>query len=364
MTSLFGRQWFSSDAQIGLDRTVLHYEGCIRSKEFSKARELLSTLRRSGIPDYYLERQSQRLEKIACRKRNVPLYFHFSHFWPNFKARETYFWRLIKKLCHNTGLLCSITYDPEEADIVISSCFNMVKQTCGQASASTRILYLGENVRPSYSMYDYSVSSDLYTYLGRNVYYPNWIEYLAAESRNISHDVNPKLALWTLWHKYNEDSLSWSDRSDRAIFIGNNYTPLRSSVIYELESSGLSVDVYGSQTRPAHSKIELYGSSKIVLALENSHFPGYSTEKIIDTLLSGAVVLHWGHLDKDISRSATKRLVHWSNSTDNIQQLNEKLAATTRTSHCIDTLMALCQQLRRSQSALEQFLAGIIYPYI
>jgi hypothetical protein len=64
------------------------------------------------------------------------------------------------------------------ADIVISSCFG-TSQVDPRLPILARCLYLGENVRPTFTDYDFCFSFDEEEYCGRNVYLPLW--YLRAD---------------------------------------------------------------------------------------------------------------------------------------------------------------------------------------
>ena len=65
-----------------------------------------------------------------------------------------------------------ITDKIEEADIVIESCYG--NSIIDQNENTVNILFLGENVRPRYSEYDISLTSDMYRYRGKNIYLPIW----------------------------------------------------------------------------------------------------------------------------------------------------------------------------------------------
>ena len=68
----------------------------------------------------------------------------------------------------------SFTDNPHEADLIVTSVF-------GNAQYDKRktIAFIGENIRPNYMGYDYSLSFDHDTYGGRNFRLPIWYARLA-----------------------------------------------------------------------------------------------------------------------------------------------------------------------------------------
>ena len=72
---------------------------------------------------------------------------------------------------------------------------------------------------------------------------------------------------------------------NKVIYIGNNMTPLRKSMIQLLENNNFTVDIYGSQSRPVE-KLEKMKDYKYSLCFENGYHPGY-VRKVL--MLSQAV---------------------------------------------------------------------------
>src|SRR5258708_6475854 len=80
--------------------------------------------------------------------------------------------------------------------------------------------------------------------------------------------------------------------SDRAVTIGHRS---RRAFVARLQAhSGPRIDVFGRGTRPLSDKAEGILPYRYHVALENSRFPDYWTEKLADAYLGGAHPLYWG----------------------------------------------------------------------
>src|SRR6185312_12212644 len=94
------------------------------------------------------------------------------------KVAFTNFWR---GFTHEAGLLrllldtaldgYQVVPDPARADLVMTSVHGKRTEVFPEKS----IAVIGENVRPDFSKYHYSLSSDFDTYGGRNHRLPQWI---------------------------------------------------------------------------------------------------------------------------------------------------------------------------------------------
>ena len=169
--------------------------------------------------------------------------------------------------------------------MVIFSCFG--NPGLEQFERATRLLYLGENVRPDFSIADYSLTFDMSNYCGRNIYVPLWFlrsKQCAARSADY-HPFDPAEL---------EDARPVNQGKEAVAYIGNNSTPTRMEAVNELTRLGIPVDCYGSQTRAVSSKIDTLARYRYTLCFENTYTPGYVTEKILDSFLAGSIPIYWG----------------------------------------------------------------------
>jgi hypothetical protein len=286
---MFARQWFRPGSQAALEEPGLNFEKLLRNRNYSKALDLVnSQLNTSGKSDInsFWPRQLSRTQRLqnrcACGKNNF-ITIAFIGFWDGFKQDENEILNLLNHAAEITGLeIKVVNSDP---DILIFSCFG--NPSLKEFKAATRLLYLGENVRPDFSEADYSLTFDFSDYCGRNIYLPLWLlrsTTYASKNANYQPFVPKEL----------EKPRIANQGQDCIVYIGNNSTPTRLEAINELKNLGFAVQCYGSQTNPVDDKIKTLKQYKYTLCLENTFTPGYVTEKIIDSYLAGSIPIYWG----------------------------------------------------------------------
>jgi len=201
-------------------------------------------------------------------------------------------------------------------DVLIYSCFGLahLEYDC------PKIFFSGENIPRADSRIkvdpDYrecSLSLTKYPTSGRNIYLPLWVLFV-----NWFMEVQPRpLPSNPTYHVPIADLVSTAfDRNlpsfglrDDILFINNNFIKDRVLLFLSLESSGLCVHSYGSLFNNSprgpirgseKAKLDLMQSFKTTIAMENSYFPGYNTEKIIQPYASGCIPIYSGGLDQTI----------------------------------------------------------------
>ena len=286
---MFPRQWFPPFTQEGLSPDALHFEHLLHSSNFKSAKLFLASRLSDQSP--YWSRQSKRLRHLYSLRNNYsnqPLKVYFSDFWPDLDVSNNQFLDLLR-ICINKPIITVL--DPSLCDIALYSCYGDLS-TLSQTKHAFRILFLGENVRPFYSEFDFSLSFDQSGYSGRNVYLPLWLLELDLFSSSYA-DRKP-----TPIHRVTSPLDRGNQfRQKKVIYIGNNCEPLRMNFINLLRRSGIPVDVYGQHTNPVEDKFSVYSSYEVALCPENSFYPGYCTEKLIHSFSAGCFSLYWGATD-------------------------------------------------------------------
>jgi len=313
---MFARQWFDRDSQQGLQQHWLNYEYYLQTRQIEACLRLLNIASASpslGQPAY-VQRQSKRLRHIQEKKHRSTITIFFHSFWPSFSYESSIFPSLFDdalKLILRDDMRIEITDRPEFCDIAISSCFPSSSDHINDSlTHATSVLYLGENVRPSYANYDYSFTSDRETYCGRNGYLPVVLASLYEVIRVYPHHGRCLRDLYySLYQKYFVCNLSWDNRRNDVVFIGNNYEPKRAATISQLRSMGIICDEYGSHLKPVGDKAVLYGQYKFVLCPENSFHPGYVTEKLLHGIFSDSRLIHWGYIPDRVVNALGNRLI-------------------------------------------------------
>lgn len=284
---MFARQWFGPGSQVALGEEALAFEKLLRKRQYSKAIEIANgkvyTVAGSKSHNFWL-RQRLRGLRLQQRCNTVSVVsVAFRGFWPGFREDDNEILNVLKHTANIIGAKVELNcLDP---DLLIFSCFG--DQCFDEFQRATRILYLGENVRPDFSETDYSLTFDMSDYCGRNIYLPLWLlrskKYAAKTADYQSYDADEL-----------EKPQAANDGVDAVVYIGNNSTAVRIEAIHELRKLGVVVECYGSQTRPVANKILTLKQYQYSLCFENTYTPGYVTEKIIDSFLGGSRPIYWG----------------------------------------------------------------------
>lgn len=289
---MFERQWHHPLTQVGLCANVRRFESLVLERQFGLAAELLFAM--DDIPVSYKKRQFRRLQwlekrkLVLGRKNIVHIYFH--GFWPNMDRTNCQLLDLIRASSPNLQVVSTDLID--DADILFQSCYtNILPDHIG--AQALRLIFLGENVRPSYTTFDYSFSFDMSSYLGRNIYLPLWLLELDWFDKGAYPDRITR-PLSSISKGFTYDPCS---RNGKIVYIGNNSEPHRISVIEKIEQAGFIVDRYGSHTRPVEDKHSLYKQYSLALTFENSYNPGYITEKLVHAFQSRIPAVYYGCLD-------------------------------------------------------------------
>jgi alpha(1,3/1,4) fucosyltransferase len=192
------------------------------------------------------------------------------------------------------------TDSPHDADLIVTSVF-------GNAQYDKRktIAFIGENIRPSYMGYDYSLSFDYDTYGGRNFRLPLWYARLAWDGfeqkprRDNMHNHGYE-QLIPIRQLTQSRKLDISSKDKFCALIANNPEGLRIN-LYNSISKYKQVDGYGNMfNNPLRkSKFAILPEYKFCLCPENSVYDGYVTEKLIDAYAGLTVPIYSGTMSVD-----------------------------------------------------------------
>lgn len=303
---MFERQWFSDFDQLGLSDAALEIEYSIVCRKYQRAIRFAYQCRSDAIArsavgareSAYWLRQLKRITRIERRNRvfQRSIKIAFANFWPGFDVNENELLNLLVLALQTIDLKVQIT--SADPDIVFSSCFGKPDEPVQIWPNSTHILYLGENVRPSYNYSDYSFSFDYSDYMGRNIYLPLWLLRLDpyAIERGSYEPINRSFLV---------SPIELTGHKNKICFVGNNMTPMRLSLMSEFKAAGFVVERYGSQSRAVINKTDAYKDAYFSFAFENSWHPGYVTEKIFDSFMGRTLPIYWGGLiDNIVNKSS------------------------------------------------------------
>ncbi len=225
---------------------------------------------------------------------------NFIDFWPGFVKENNYFFTLLSKHYHVT-----ISDDPE---IIFYSNYgkDYLNYNC------IRIYFSGENIRPDFSGCDYAMSFD---YIDRKNHYrlPLYVIYLglqyfsgslakAAGDLTKIQSIDEITAMWRSKKKFCSMVVSNAHSKKRINFFH------RLSKIKHVDSGGRALNNVGG---PVKDKLEFIKDYKFVISFENSSYPGYVTEKILEPLSMGCIPLYWGNplIENDFNK---KRFLNYN----------------------------------------------------
>ena len=239
---------------------------------------------RSSVGDV-AQQALQPVSSVAETSISKPrLKIDFADFWGHFEKTDNYFWHLLSR---NYEL--ELSPDP---DFLIYSAYGreFAHYDC------FRIFYTGENVRPDFNECDFAFSFD-YLETPRHYRLPLYALY-ADNSILIGRKIDPERLL--------------KEKTRFCNFIVSNPVCDKRNDFFRLLSQYKKVDSAGRYLNnigwqlpnnpPA--KWEFIRPYKFTIAFENASYPGYTTEKIFEPLMTDGLPIYWGNplVDRDFNR--------------------------------------------------------------
>lgn len=200
-------------------------------------------------------------------------------FWKTLDIENFIFTRILKKHYE-------VVFDQENPEFVFCSNFgtDYLNYHC------PRILFLGEAKAPDFNVYDYAIAFDSIQFGDRYLQYPLFLTY----------EKNFELALKK--HQLSDEEYLAKDKFCNTV-VSNNLGGNVRDAYFEALCAYKKVDSGGRHKnnlpggKPVEDKLEFQKKYRYSFAFENSQFPGYVTEKIVDAWAAGTVPLYWGAPD-------------------------------------------------------------------
>lgn len=166
-------------------------------------------------------------------------------------------------------------------------------------SSSKKVWFTGENKRPPFQEnYDAYLGFERDGLNSKCIYLPLWVlnlNWFGKESTN--HRLTKVSDQSGLTQRRNIQAKELINRKFCCIFV-NNPENIRMEMIHQLKKIG-QVDIYGGAVNNfVKDKLEVAKNYKFILSFENSLYPGYVTEKLLESYESTAFPLYWG-IDRD-----------------------------------------------------------------
>ena len=166
-------------------------------------------------------------------------------------------------------------------DFLVYSCFgkNFLKYNC------VRIFYTGENIRPDFSECDYAFSFN-YPITERNYRLPLYIlydGYKELKRKSLNFDLENKL----------------SEKQRFCNFVYSNKKGKERVEFFEKLQKYKKVDSGGKIKNNlgyiVKDKLSFLQQYKFTIAFENSSYPGYTTEKLLQAFVTNTIPIYWGN---------------------------------------------------------------------
>lgn len=175
-------------------------------------------------------------------------------------------------------------------DYLFCSCFGRehMKYDC------VKIFFSGENLAPNFNWYDYAIGSD-------------WIDFGDRYLRV------PLYALRSELRVKNEERLLEGLKFCSFVVSNASADPIRDRFFKRLseykrvDSGGRHLNNVGG---PVPDKLAFCAQYKFNIAFENSAYPGYTTEKILEPMCVGSVPIYWGNpeIEREFNSKAFVRV--------------------------------------------------------
>jgi hypothetical protein len=206
----------------------------------------------------------------------------YTDFWPEW-SYENFIQPILEKNFN-------VIIDQKNPDVVFHSIFGRMSQT--PKYKAKKILFLGENWRPEQFGSDYSISFDPTS--STNFRLPLWQVYLL---------------IWPGLKDYLFNRDKPEEYKRFAAFIVSNHSNSKRIQAYEELSKYKKVHSYGkvrtnslelqqltagNMWQAAYLEFFRRKPHKFIMAYENTSYPYYCTEKLMNAFLAGGIPLYWG----------------------------------------------------------------------
>jgi hypothetical protein len=210
----------------------------------------------------------------------------FLDFWPDFKKENNFFINLLKQ--HYNVVIS------DRPDYIIYSVYGRNHLHFD----GVKIFYTGESYKPDYKFCDFSLSFE-YEENERNLRLPLYVLY-----GDMNWLIAPKPPI--------EETLK--QKTGFCNMVVSNASATKRIEFFEKLSKYKKVDSGGRHLNniggPIPNKKEFIKNYKFTLAFENTIYPGYTTEKLVEPMFMHSMPIYWGnpHVNRDFN---TKSFLYW-----------------------------------------------------
>ena len=206
----------------------------------------------------------------------------YADFWPEW-GDENFIEPILKKKYN-------VVVDQSNPDVLFHSIFGGMQNTARYKCK--KILFLGENWRPARFRSTYSISFDPPS--DQNFRLPLWQAYLLLRPEwkerlynRLNHEEFERFCSFTVSNPSNQTR-------NRVFDEMSAYKRVHSYGKVRMNDMGLKRASAGRYWRDAKDEFFLSKPHKFSITFENTSYPGYCTEKLMDAFLVGSLPLYWG----------------------------------------------------------------------
>jgi len=240
---------------------------------------------------------------------------------PLLKIQFTDLWRSFDPVDNYIHQLLSTVYQLElstEPDVLI---YGRHGQQYLQYNC-LRIFYTGENVRPDFSACDYALTFD-YLQHSRHFRWPLYVHYInyynAWQQLQTPLTREEATAIWQQKNKFCCMVVS-NPACDKRIDFFHQL-----SAVKQVDSGGRYLNNVGG---PIADKMAFIKDYKFVIAFENSAYPGYTTEKIVEPMMVHSIPVYWGN--ELVHNDFNPASFIWLNKTTNMEAVIQQMLEIDR----------------------------------
>ena len=203
---------------------------------------------------------------------NKTIRIKFVDFYPNFHPEKAPLWQRLWDLYH-----VELSENPDWLVYSVFGTEHLKYNNC------VKIFYTGENQAPDFNLCDYALGFDYIDFGDRYMRLPLWLLY--------PNDIHAML------HKHERPTLD--SKTDFCSFVvsnphGNETRAKFMDMLSEynqVHSGGRWRNNVGG---PVADKLAFQKKHKFSMAFENTIYPGYTTEKLVQSFAAQTVPIYWG----------------------------------------------------------------------
>lgn len=196
----------------------------------------------------------------------------FVDFYPNFDPQKVILWKPLWE-----------RYEVVESDEPEWLVYSVFGNEHLKYNNCVKIFFTGENQTPDFNLCDYAFGFDYLSFGDRYMRFPLWMLYPA--------DTNPMLA--------KHEHVKLNEKTDFCSSIVSNPNGNEARAQFMDKLSEYKQVHSGGRWRnnvggPVEDKLAFQKKHKFSMAFENTVYPGYTTEKLVQSFAAQTVPIYWG----------------------------------------------------------------------